>query len=252
MWRYLISIIKSSLFLFFVFTGAVVGAVYFYSDSLIRQPYLPFCVKKIEFDGNERIKDILLLKVSKIRYRSNIFSFSIYEVKKRLEDIAWVKSAIVRRKLPDTIYIRVAERIPIAILQSKYKLYLIDADGEILENDSFSAFGNLLIVTGEGAEKSASRLLNCLDTFPKIRRQLAFAVRIGKRRWNLKINRGITVKLPENGVSYALSILEEISDGNGFFNEDISIIDLRMPDRVIVTKRKQLDNDGSQQHRYSS
>ncbi|MDR2158272.1 MAG: cell division protein FtsQ/DivIB, partial [Holosporaceae bacterium] len=149
-----------------------------------------------------------------------------------------VKSAIVQRKLPDTIYVRVSERIPIAILQSKYKLYLIDADGKILENDGIGNFSNLPIVIGEGAEKEADKFLRCLNEFPKIRRQLVFAMRIGKRRWNIKINRGITVKLPEKGLMHALGILEEISDGNGFFHDDISVIDLRMLDRVIISKNK--------------
>jgi cell division protein FtsQ len=91
-------------------------------------------------------------------------------------------------------------------------------------------------VVGEGAEKDAARLLESLNKFPKIRRQLVFAVRVGERRWNIKINRGITVKLPERGVTNAFRILEEISDGNGFFKEEIATIDLRIPDRVIITK----------------
>jgi cell division protein FtsQ len=106
-----------------------------------------------------------------------------------------------------------------------------------LENDGVGDFSNLPIVIGEGAEKETDRLLCCLNKFPKIRKQLVFAVRIGKRRWNIKINRGITVKLPESGIMHALGILEEISDGNGFFNDNISVIDLRMLDRVIVTKK---------------
>jgi cell division protein FtsQ len=236
--RYLISIFKSNLFLFLVFIAAVYRGVYLYLDEITKSSSSVFCIKKIEFDGNERVQDVLLLKTSGLKYKSNIFMPSIREVKRKLENVAWIKSAIVQRKLPDTIYIRVSERIPIAILQSKYKLYLIDSDGKILENDGIGNFSNLPIVIGDGAEKEADKFFRCLNQFPKIRRQLVFAVIIGKRRWNIKINKGITVKLPERGIMHALGILEEISDGNGFFNDDISVIDLRMPDRVVVTKRK--------------
>jgi cell division protein FtsQ len=138
--------------------------------------------------------------------------------------------------------VRVAERIPIAILQSKYKLYLVDSDGVVLKNDGIGDFSNLPIIVGDGAEKEAANLLNCLDKFPKIRRQLIFAVRVGRRRWDIKINRGITIKLPEKGIMLALGILDEISDSDGFFNADILVLDLRMLDRIIVTRRQQLEN----------
>ncbi|MDR2646360.1 MAG: FtsQ-type POTRA domain-containing protein [Holosporaceae bacterium] len=234
--RYVIAIIKSNLFLLIVFIGGIAGTAYFYFDKITKSPNTLFCIKKIEFDGHERVPEVLLLKVSRLKYKSNIFASSISKVKERLENIAWIRSVIVQRKLPDTIYIRVAERTPIAILQSKHKLYLIDAEGKILEHDGMGNFGDLPIVIGDGAEKEADRLFSCLDKFPKIRKQLVFAGRIGRRRWNIKINKGITVKLPERGITHALGILEEISDGNGFFNEDISAIDLRMLDRVVVTK----------------
>jgi cell division protein FtsQ len=210
---------------------------YLYGNTIIKSEGTIFSIKKIELDGNERVPDILLKKTSGLRCKANILSFSVNDVKKKLENIAWVKNAIVQKKLPDTVNVRIAERTPIAILQSNYKLYLIDTDGKILEHDGIGNFSNLPIVVGERAEKEISKLLLYLDKFPKIRKQLIFAVRIGKRRWNIKINKGITVRLPERGVLHALNILEEISDGQGFFYDDISVIDLRMLDRVIITKK---------------
>jgi cell division protein FtsQ len=237
MLKYLIPVVKSNVFLFLAFVGVIAAVIHLGLDDFLKARNSAFCIKKIEFDGNERVPEVLLLKTSRLKYKSNIFSHSIQDIKSKLENIAWVKSVIVQRKLPDTMYVRIAERTPIAILQSKYKLYLIDSDGKILENDGIGSFDNLPIVVGEGAEKEADQLLRCLGKFPKIRKQLVFAVRIGKRRWNIKINKGITVKLPENRIMHALGILEEISDSNGFFNDDIEAIDLRMLDRVIVTKK---------------
>ena len=53
----------------------------------------------------------------------------------------------------------------------------------------------------------------------------------------MKINKGVTVKLPEKHLGYAMQILDEIADENGFFNDDIQEIDLRNLDRVIVKRR---------------
>ena len=158
-------------------------------------------------------------------------------MKNRLEQLSWIKSASVQRKLPNKFYVRVSERVPIAIYQSNYKLHLLDIDGKILENDGIGNFDNLPIIVGKGAEKSARHFLYVLGKFPKIQNQLVFAVFVGERRWNMRINRGITVKLPEKNLGYAMQILDEIADENGFFHSDIQEIDLRILDRVIVKKR---------------
>ena len=229
------SLLKSNLFLVFL-TVAVGAGVWFY-ERPVRVPN-EFKIEKVEFDGQEHVPEVLLLKASGLRYKTNIFNVSVDDVKKKLEQIAWIKSASVQRKLPNKISVRVSERVPIAIYQLNYKLHLIDIDGKILENDGIGNFDNLPIIVGEGAEKVARQFLHVLEKFPRIQNQLVFAVYVGKRRWNMKINKGITVKLPEKHLSYAMQILDEIADEKGFFDDDIQEIDLRIIDRVIIKKRE--------------
>lgn len=230
------SVLKNNFFLCLVFFSVVFTYGYFYASDLQKSKVQYFQVKKIDFDGNDRVPDILLRKASGLRYKSNIFSCDIKKAKERLERVSWIRSAMVQRILPDKIYVRVSERVPIAILQCKHKLHLIDTDGKILDYDGIGNFENLPIIVGEKSEKETSYLLNCLEKFPKIRKQLVFAVWVGKRRWNIKLNRGIMVKLPEKNLDKALTILDEISDDNGFFNSDIAELDMRLLDRVVINK----------------
>lgn len=228
------SLLKSNLFLIFL-TGVVCVGFWFYEKPI--RVLDEFRIEKIEFDGQEHVPEVLLLKSSGLRYKANIFKVSINDVKKKLEQIAWVKSVSVQRTLPNKISVRVAERVPVAIYQLNYKLHLLDVDGKILENDGIGSFDNLPIIVGEGAEKVVRHFLYILEKFPKIQNQLVFAVYVGKRRWNMKINKGITVKLPEKHLGYAMQILDEIADEKGFFYDDIQEIDLRILDRVIVKKK---------------
>ncbi|MBQ7673866.1 MAG: FtsQ-type POTRA domain-containing protein [Alphaproteobacteria bacterium] len=232
----------NNLFWWGLFFSAICCSIFFLKDKFIDKTKDYFVLQKIEFDGHEQVPEILLLKASGLRYKNSVFATSIHDVKDKLEKISWVKSVIVQRKLPGKISIRIAERTPIAIFQSQHKLHLVDSDGVILENDGIGNFSNLPIIAGEGAEKEVDYFLHCIDKFPKIRKQLIFAVRIGQRRWNIRINRGITVKLPERGLMQAFGILDEISDSNGFFNEDIAYLDLRIPDRVIIGKKDIKEN----------
>ncbi len=118
-------------------------------------------------------------------------------------------------------------------------MYLVDSEGVVIEHDGIGSFSNLPIIVGEGAEKEVSHFLKHLNKFIKIKKQLIFAIRVSKRRWNIKISKGITVKLPEQNVLQALNVLDKISDSNGLFNDDIASIDLRIPDRIIISKKKQ-------------
>lgn len=231
---WIVSLLKSNLFLILLTVAVGVG-VWFY-EKPIKIPS-DFRIEKIEFDGQEHVQEVLLLKASGLRYKKNIFDVSVNDVKNRLEQISWIKSASVQRKLPNKLSIRVSERVPIAIYQSNYKLHLLDIDGKVLENDGIGNFDNLPIIVGKGAEKSARHFLYVLEKFPRIKKQLAFAVFVGERRWNIRINKGITVKFPEKNLGYAMQILDEIADENGFFHDDIQEIDLRILDRVIVKKR---------------
>lgn len=234
------SLLRSNLFLVFLtIIFCYIACINFNSkkSNILNE----FRIDKIEFDGNERIPEVLLLKASGLKYKSNIFAVPINDIKRKLEQVSWIKSVSIQRKLPNKFSIRIAERVPIAILQRDYKLYLLDDDGKVLEHDGIGSFGNLPIVIGGEAEKAVKHLLFVLNSVPKIRNQLAFATFVGKRRWNVAINKGITVKFPEKNLGNAMKVLDEISDDNGFFNDDIKEIDLRLLDRVILKKEVSLE-----------
>ena len=60
------------------------------------------------------------------------------------------------------------------------------------------------------------------------------AVRVGGRRWDLSLAGGIAVRLPEDDPSKALARLAAFEQESGVLSRDVRLLDLRMPDRVIV------------------
>ena len=65
-----VSLLKSNLFLILL-TVATGAGVWFYKKP-IRIPS-EFRIEKIEFDGQEHVQEVLLLKASGLRYKKNIF-----------------------------------------------------------------------------------------------------------------------------------------------------------------------------------
>jgi cell division protein FtsQ len=62
----------------------------------------------------------------------NVFSVSLDDRRKELEQIPWVESATVMRLLPSRIVISVTERTPVAFVQIGSKIHLIDAGGVVI------------------------------------------------------------------------------------------------------------------------
>jgi cell division protein FtsQ len=62
----------------------------------------------------------------------NVFSVSLDERRKKLEQIPWVESAKVMRLLPNRIVISITERTPVAFVQIGSRIHLIDAGGVVM------------------------------------------------------------------------------------------------------------------------
>ena len=57
------------------------------------------------------------------------------------------------------------------------------------------------------------------------------------RRWNLILDGGVVVELPEENWERQLDVLERLIVDKGVLERDISQIDLRLPDRYIFLLR---------------
>jgi cell division protein FtsQ len=76
--------------------------------------------------------------------------------------------------------------------------------------------------------------MSILDRYPLVREQMRAAVLVAERRWNVVLKNGIDVRLPETEVEQALSTLVTLDRNNKLLSRDITVVDLRLPDRVTV------------------
>ncbi len=163
-----------------------------------------------------------------------MLSVSPSAAKSRLEALPWIHSASVERVFPDTLYVRVTERQPLALWQRKGRLELIDREGSVIAVPSLDEFVDLIILVGDDAPKAAPALLDLLASEPALRPHVSAAVRVGGRRWNLKLDNGIDVALPEDNVGAAWHQLAQLDRTDGLLRRDILKVDLRLPDRLVL------------------
>ena len=163
-----------------------------------------------------------------------ILDFSPAEVRARLETIAWVESAHVERRLPGTILVRLQERTPFAIWQNQGRFAIINRDGTVVTCETLDAFGPLPLVVGAGAERHGAALYDLLLAHRPILERTQAMVRVGERRWNLRLHNGMDVLLPEGQEAPALNRLAEMHTRHALLDRPLVAIDMRLPDRMVL------------------
>jgi cell division protein FtsQ len=164
----------------------------------------------------------------------SLIGFDAGHAKRILEGLDWVEGAKVQRLFPNQLAIEVKERQPFAIWQRGNAYYVIDRSGSAMSGLQASQLVRLPLVTGEGANTAAAELINQLAAYPDIMLQVKAAARVGKRRWTLYLDSGITVQLPEKGWQDALRMADELNRTQRLLARGIRSVDLRLAGRVIV------------------
>src|SRR5205085_9476953 len=107
------------------------------------------------------------------------------------------------RRLPGTLFVRLAERHPLAVWQHGGVQQLIDREGAVIPVNDLSRFAHLPTVVGDDAAPYAAGLIDMLTSQPALAPRVTAAVRVGGRRWNLRIDDAIEVMLPEENAEGA-------------------------------------------------
>lgn len=191
-------------------------------------------VEQVMVEGRKMVDRQTVLAAVGLKRGQPILSFDLAAARERLEHVAWVESAVVERRLPDLIYVRLTERTPMALWQHEGRFSVIDAKGVVVVDGNVGSYANLPIVVGPDAPTKADSLLLLLSTEPEIKARVAAAVRVGGRRWNLHLDNGVDVKLPEEDAASAVARLAEINRTNQLVDRDVKVIDLRQPDRLVL------------------
>jgi cell division protein FtsQ len=205
--------------------------------SLGRGPGL--AVQEIRIEGRENAPREALLRAVGIAPGDPILDFSPHAAKQRLEEIAWVESAHVERRLPGTIQIRIVERRAFAVWQRDGRFAVIDREGRVMATERLEAFGPLPLVVGTGAERVAAPMVDLIREHPEIASRVQAMVRVSERRWNLRLHNGADVLLPEGHEAAAVARLAELHQRDRLLDRPLASVDMRLPDRLVLRMQNQ-------------
>jgi cell division protein FtsQ len=191
-------------------------------------------VQHIEIEGRANTPEPLLRAALGVHSGEPILAFSPSAARQRIEQLSWVEHATVARLLPGTVLVKLQERRPFAIWQHLGKFVLIDRQGQTVADQDVANFSQLPLVVGLGAPDAAASLLDALAARPALQARVVAAVRVGQRRWNLRLNSGADVLLPEKDPDAALDRLMQLEDAHKLLDRPIQVVDMRLPDRLVL------------------
>lgn len=206
-------------------TGAVVEA----TTSAIG-----FSINNVKVSGNIQTSEIDILQQLGLDGSSSVVFLSAAKARERLIDLPWVENAEVRKVYPDTVEIDLTERKAYGIWQHGDDLSLIEKDGKIIAPLRDNKFASLPLFVGEGAEAEAAAFAEQLSNWPDLQSRVKAYIRIGDRRWDLRMDNGVVVRLPEENVARAMHTLSTLEQDQQVLERDIQTVDLRLADRTTI------------------
>jgi cell division protein FtsQ len=213
---------------------AIIDSIHDIADVIAQRA--GFQSANVSIEGASRLSRADILRIAGITESSTLFLIDADATRTRLLRNAWIAEATVAKLYPDRIEIAVVEKKPFAVWQSRGNFFVIAKDGVIIDQLTRERVrdSGMPIVVGEGAERRAQDFLAVLDRFPAVRGETVAAVLIAERRWNLRLKNGTDVRLPEEDADVALMRLVALDRDKHILSRDVSMIDMRLPDRVVV------------------
>jgi len=151
-----------------------------------------------------------------------------------LQGLGWIRGVSVARRLPDEVDVRITEAVPVAIWQHDGNFELVDIEGKPIGGGGMGRFAQLPVLVGDSAPQHAGELFAMLSREPDLAARVTAAVWVSERRWNIRFDNGVDVKLPAESAQAAWSLLARLEREKRLLARDISVIDMRLPDRLTI------------------
>ncbi|ETX28215.1 cell division protein FtsQ/DivIB [Roseivivax isoporae] len=194
-----------------------------------------FMVKLMAIDGAsdgvaEDIREVL-----PVDFPISSFDLDLDLMRETVAGLDAVKSARLRVRQGGVLQVDVVERVPAVLWRRPGTLDILDDEGVVVgPAPDRAAWPDLPVVAGEGADRAVGEALALLAAAEPLAARLRGLVRMGERRWDVVLDRGQRIMLPETGAVQALERAIAMDDAVDMLGRDLVAVDLRLPERPTL------------------
>lgn len=212
---------------------AVVDRISALRASIEERP--EFMVNLMAIDGAgegvaEDIREILPLD-----FPLSSFDLELADIRELVEGLDPVKSATVRIRPGGILQVDVTERVPVLVWRHRDGVALLDASGVHVDVvPSRAARPDLPLIAGQGADTHVAEAMDILAVAEEVSDRVRGLVRMGERRWDVLLDRGQRILLPEEGPVQALERVIALSEAQDLLERDVEAVDMRLAARPTL------------------
>ncbi|WP_062113556.1 cell division protein FtsQ/DivIB [Aureimonas sp. AU40] len=213
--------------------GMVLGSHTVKVVDAIAEP-LGLSIEQVDVTGYSETSEIDILQELWATGATTLPALDVDTARKAIEAMPWIESARIEKEYPNRVRIALVEKKPFALWQRDKDLWIVDRDGKEIVPYATTRFTDLPFVVGPGAAREATDILDKMALVPELDQRIKAYVRVGDRRWDLRLDNGVVVRLPELDPIEAAAAVMRLDRDVGLLSRDIEAVDMRLEDRVVI------------------
>ena len=191
-------------------------------------------IQEVKIEGTKNTDGSDIVSALNLSKDTPLVKFDLKEASNRISRLDWVKDLEIKKLYPSTLKIKIYEYKPIAIWIYDGNKFVIDQDGQIIKGLDPNKFKNLKFVAGYNALDYIPSIIKSLGEYPGFDDRVKSILRVGDRRWTVRLFNGLEIYFPEVGMSKAIEILQNLDNETQLLSRYIDVIDMRLPNRMDI------------------
>ena len=194
-----------------------------------------FRVQLMAIDGASYAIAEDIREIVPVDFPVSSFDLDLSGMQQRIAELDAVEKVDIQIRQGGVLQVRIQERVPAAVWRVGGDIELLDAVGHrVAVVASRAARPDLPLLAGEGAQTQVVQGLALLEAAGPVKSRIRGLVRIGERRWDLVLDRGQRIMLPESNPMQALLRVMALETAQDLLARDIQTVDMRNPKRPTL------------------
>lgn len=194
-----------------------------------------FQVKLMAVDGATSIVAEDIRKILPVDFPVSSFDLDLGKMHETVVALSAVKDATVRVRQGGILQVEVVERVPKVLRRGDRGLELLDETGAFVRLANARAdYAKLPVIAGDGAHDAVKEALALYAVTGPLKARLRGFERMGARRWDVVLDHGQRILLPETKAVRALERTIAMDQAIQMLGRDLTVVDLRLTQRPTI------------------
>ena len=190
-------------------------------------------VNKIEVSGLDNDLNTIIEKKLEYIIGKNIFLLNNRDIENKLNNIDYIHNYTVSRSFPSEVNVKLKKTKLLAVTYRDNKLLYVGSNKKIIFFPKKIQDDSLPIIFGNFSNKEFFDLRHIINDSKFDIKKITEYYYFPSKRWDIKLNNEILVKLPIENINDSINILNEVLKEN--VRKQNKVVDLRVSNQIIFS-----------------